>query len=91
VASARPPAPLPPAAASRTKRSFKEQRELDALPAAIDALETEIAALHATMAGPDYYRQPGDVLAGDRARLAELEARLAAAFARWETLEAAGG
>jgi ATP-binding cassette subfamily F protein uup len=87
----RPPTPPPAAPASRTKRSFKEQRELDALPASIDALETEIAALHATMAGPDYYRQPGDVLASDRARLADLEARLATAFARWETLEAAGG
>jgi ABC transport system ATP-binding/permease protein len=76
--------------APKKKRSFKEQRELDALPALIDTLETEIAALHAAMAVPDYFRQAGDVLARDQARLRDLEAQLAQAFARWETLEAAG-
>jgi ATP-binding cassette subfamily F protein uup len=75
-------------AAPKKKRSFKEQRELDGLPAVIDELETAIAALHAAMAEPEYFRQPGDLLARDQARLCELEARLAAAFARWEELEA---
>jgi len=75
-------------AAPKKKRSFKEQRELDGLPAVIDELETAIAALHAAMAEPEYFRQPGDLLARDQARLCDLEARLAAAFARWEELEA---
>ena len=74
--------------ASKKKRSFKEQRELDGLPAVIDAIETDIAALHATMAEPEYFRQSGDLLARDQARLRDLEARLAAAFIRWEELEA---
>lgn len=78
----------PPAA--KKKRSFKEQRELDGLPAVIDALETELASLHAAMAAPEYFRQPGELLARDQARLRDLEARLAAAFARWEALEAGG-
>ncbi len=78
------------ATASKKKRSFKEQRELDGLPAVIDALETDIAALHAAMAEPDYFRQSGDLLARDQARLRDLEARLAAAFTRWEELEAGG-
>jgi hypothetical protein len=39
------------------------------------------------MADPDYYRQPGERLGRDQARLRDLESRLAAAFARWETLE----
>ncbi|MFM1997748.1 MAG: transporter ATP-binding protein uup [Planctomycetota bacterium] len=87
--------PAPPSRVSteppaKKKRSFKEQRELDSLPAVIDGLETELAALHAAMATPDYYRQPGDLLARDQSRLRDLEARLAAAFARWEALEAAG-
>ncbi len=96
--SAAPPAckptsqPAPRADVARTcpasrKRSFKEQRELDSLPALIETLENETAALHAAMAEPGYFRQPGDVLARDQARLRDLEARLAAAFARWETLE----
>ena len=72
---------------SRKKRSFKEQRELDGLPAMIETLEGEIATLHATFAQPDYYRQPGEILAADQARLRDLEARLAAAFTRWEALE----
>ena len=76
--------------ATRKKRSFQEQRELDSLPALIETLETEVAALHAAMAEPDYYRQPGDVLARDQARLREFESRLAAAFTRWEALEASG-
>jgi hypothetical protein len=40
------------------------------------------------MAEPEYFRQPGDLLARDQARLCDLEARLASAFARWEELEA---
>ena len=74
--------------APKKKRSFKEQRELDSLPALIDTLETDIASLHAAMAVPDYFRQAGDVLARDQARLRDLEAQLAQAFARWEALEA---
>ncbi|MFM8495217.1 MAG: ATP-binding cassette domain-containing protein, partial [Planctomycetia bacterium] len=85
------PAPAVPALdKARKKRSFKEQRELESLPAVIDTLETEIAALHAAMAVPDYYRQPGELLARDQASLRDLEARLAAAFTRWEALEAGG-
>jgi ATP-binding cassette subfamily F protein uup len=76
-----------PAALKRRKLSYKEQQELAALPASIEALEEEIAALHAAMAAADYYRQPGDVLARDRSRLEDRERRLAEAFARWEALE----
>ena len=84
-------APPSTADAPKKKRSFKEQRELESLPAVIETLETEMAALHSAMAEPDYYRQAGDVLARDQARLCDLESRLAEAFARWEALEAGGG
>ena len=84
------PAPAPAVDGAKKKRSFKEQRELESLPAVIESLETEIAARHAAMAGADYYRQPGDVLARDQAGLRDLESRLAVAFARWEALEAGG-
>jgi ATP-binding cassette subfamily F protein uup len=85
VASTKPQSGQP---APKKKRSFKEQRELDSLPALIDTLETDIASLHAAMAVPDYFRQAGDVLARDQARVRDLEAQLAQAFARWEALEA---
>ena len=83
-AAAKPEPPTP--VAPRKKLSFKEQRELDSLPARIESLEAEIAAAHAAMTAADYYRQPGDVLARDQARLRELETDLAAAFTRWESL-----
>jgi ATP-binding cassette subfamily F protein uup len=83
--------PAPRADSPKKKRSFKEQRELESLPALIEQLEIEIAALHATMAEPDYYRQPGDVLARDQTRLRDIESRLTEAFSRWESLEAGGG
>jgi hypothetical protein len=57
----------------------------------IETLEGEIATLHAMFAEPDYDRQPGEILSGEQARLRDLEARLAAAFARWEVLESGGG
>jgi ATP-binding cassette subfamily F protein uup len=72
------------------KLSFKEQQELAALPAVIESLEQEIARQHEAMQAPDYYRQPGDVLARENARLADTERRLADAYARWELLESAG-
>jgi ATP-binding cassette subfamily F protein uup len=80
----------PPTEPSKKKRSFKEQRELENLPALIETLETETAALHAAMAEPGYFRQAGDVLARDQARLHDLESRLAEAFSRWEALESGG-
>jgi ATP-binding cassette subfamily F protein uup len=82
--------PPPPTEAPKKKRSFKEQRELENLPALIETLETETAALHAAMGEPGYFRQAGDVLARDQARLHDLESRLAAAFSRWEALESGG-
>jgi len=79
-----------PAPPRRMKLSFKEQQELAALPTVIESLEQEIARQHVAMQAPDYYRQPGDVLSRENARLADAERRLADAYARWELLESAG-
>ena len=89
--SAGTPEPQTQPTFSRSKLSFKERRELDALPSLIESFEAEIAAAHEAMAAADYYRQPGDVLARDQARLRDLEARLATAFSRWNTLEPGAG
>ena len=72
------------------KRSFKEQKELDALPERIEQLETQIAEVHAAMADPDFYQQAGEEIAAEQARLAKLESELATAYARWEELEEIG-
>ncbi len=71
------------------KLSFKEQRELESLPARIDQLETEQAALHVTMSAPSFYQQPKSDIAATSAKLDSLERELANVFARWESLEAA--
>ena len=89
--SAGTPEPQTQPTFSRSKLAFKERRELDALPSLIESFEAEIAAAHEAMAAADYYRQPGDVLARDQARLRNLEARLATAFTRWNTLEPGAG
>jgi ATP-binding cassette subfamily F protein uup len=89
VAQAKPDLSTP---ATRTrKRSYKEQRELESLPARIEQLEAESAALHAEMADPAFYRQPGDAIAQASARLEAIENKMAEVFERWEALEALGG
>jgi ATP-binding cassette subfamily F protein uup len=80
------PAPTPPQGAKPRKRSYKEQRELEALPKRIEALEAEQEALHARLADPAIYQEGGQVGAL-QARLAELEAELQQAYARWDLLE----
>ena len=74
-------------AKSRTRLSYREERELVALPDEIESLEREQTELIARMSEPEYHRLGGERLPGDRKRLAELEALLLEKFARWESLE----
>ena len=74
----------------KRRLSYNEQRELDALPATIEELETEIAVMHEVMAQPEFYQKPGDEIAKQQAKLADLDAQLATAYARWEKLEPHG-
>jgi ATP-binding cassette subfamily F protein uup len=76
-----------PPASPRTKLSYKETRELEALPAEIAALETEQRALMEKMSKPDYYRQPPEALRADQARVAEIERLLMEKLERWTALE----
>jgi ATP-binding cassette subfamily F protein uup len=69
------------------KLSYKEQRELEALPATIEALVVEIAELEAKLADPELYRRdPAAFTAGGK-RIAEARDELAAAEDRWLALE----
>jgi ATP-binding cassette subfamily F protein uup len=90
---AAPAAPPPRAESPRSREkparlSFKDQRELEALPAELDALEQEQVRLGDKMAAPDYYKQGAEVLRGDRARAVEIEKLLAERLERWVDLEA---
>ena len=72
------------------KLSYKEQRELEALPKEIEALEAEQAELSTRMGEADFYRQSGDKIATAMERLEAVKNELEACYARWETLEAQG-
>ena len=74
-------------AAKSNKLSYKDQRELDALPKRIEALEAEVAALHAAMGDPAFYQQEAAVITEARERLEAVEQELAEAYGRWEALE----
>jgi len=69
------------------KLSHKELRELDGLPARIEALETEQAALTAKLADPAFYKREPGAFSTAKGRLDTLEVDLAAALVRWEELE----
>lgn len=64
--------------ASRRKLSYKEQRELEALPAQIEQLEKEQAEL-------DRILQDGQIYSADPARAAELASRHAQVEEEWMT------
>jgi ATP-binding cassette subfamily F protein uup len=84
----------PPASAvteqrnDKTRRlSYKEQRELEALPSKIEALEAEQVELHRLMGDGDFYRQPGAKISTAVERLETVRKELEVCYARWETLE----
>ncbi|MEK6246311.1 MAG: ATP-binding cassette domain-containing protein [Pseudomonadota bacterium] len=72
----------------KSKLSYKETRELEALPKEIEALEAEQQALAAKMHAPEYYKQEAQVLRQDQRRNGEIEPLLHEKLERWETLEA---
>jgi ATP-binding cassette subfamily F protein uup len=84
----KPLAPQPAKAVEPAKRlSYKDQRELEQLPALIERLETRLTQLHFEAAQPEFYRLPGETIAAKRTEEQTLAAQLAVAFARWEQLE----
>jgi len=86
VASPAPPvAPAPPAT-SRSKRSYKEQREFDALPARIAALEAEQKAIAEAIADPSLYAKDPQRATELHARYAQIDHELLEALERWEAL-----
>ena len=73
--------------AKAKKLSYHEQRELAALPAQIEALESEQAAIEGRFCDPEYFGRDAEGFQADQQRLAAIEAELAEAYTRWEVLE----
>jgi ATP-binding cassette subfamily F protein uup len=81
--------PDPKTAAKKpTKLSYKEQRELDELPAKLAALEAEQAAVVAKLNDPALYQRSPDELRKVTDRAAELDFLLTDLIIRWDALEA---
>jgi ABC transport system ATP-binding/permease protein len=77
----------PAGQALKKKLSYKERRELDALPARIEALEAEQRDLTMQIASDDFYKMPRLEIEARLARVDPLAQELAEAYARWHDLE----
>ncbi len=88
-----PPAPAPKparngkAAPEQRKLSYKEQRELEQLPARIEALEARLAEAGEAMSDPAFFKQDTDAITAANEALAATQAELDAAYARWAELD----
>jgi ATP-binding cassette subfamily F protein uup len=71
----------------RAKLSYKETRELEALPAEIEALEVEQKALEEKTSAPDYFKAGSEAMRTDSKRAEQIERALLAKLERWEALE----
>ncbi len=69
-----------------SKLSFKEQKELEELPLAIDKLETEQASINADLAKPENYSN-AELIKKLQARLDEISAEIENKITRWDALE----
>lgn len=81
------PAPAPAATATpRRKLSYKEQRELEALPALIEALEQEQKSIQSELSAGAVYRNDPGRAQQLAVRSEQIEGELMAALERWEAL-----
>ena len=72
---------------SPRKPSYKEQLELEQLPARIEALEVEQRQLQAAVSDADFYKKPAAEIHETLGRLEELETLLLDAYTRWDALD----
>ncbi|MBT79142.1 MAG: ABC transporter ATP-binding protein [Alteromonadaceae bacterium] len=80
--------PKPKSSVRKTKKlSYKDQRELDSLPAEIETLETALAELQEQVNDPEFFKQTADSTAATLATLSETEETLSRKYARWDELE----
>ena len=83
------PRPAPPAPPRKPgKLSFKEQRELEGMEAAILVAEERKGALEAALGDPATYQKDGAAVAGLKADLEAAATEVERLYARWQELEA---
>ncbi|MBP6310573.1 MAG: ATP-binding cassette domain-containing protein [Arenimonas sp.] len=72
---------------AKKKLSFKEQRELDALPMQIDTLEKQLASLTERMQEANFYQQGADKITAHTQLMEKTQTELDAVFLRWTELD----
>ncbi|MEM7253755.1 MAG: ATP-binding cassette domain-containing protein [Pseudomonadota bacterium] len=83
------PTPPPRRPREKTKLSYKETRELEALPESIDALEQKIESLESLLSDPQFFKSAeGADIAERTSELETARHELEQLYARWEALDA---
>ncbi|MCC8361842.1 ATP-binding cassette domain-containing protein [Lysobacter sp. A6] len=77
-----------PAQPAKRRMSYKEQKELETLPARIEQLESEVTTLTDAMHDPAFYQRDSAAIVAHNTKLAEAQAALDVAYARWMELDA---
>ena len=78
-----------PAKKSKIKKlTFNDQRELDALPAKIEKLESEQSQLQTIVSGVGFYQKEEAQITGTVAKLHAVSKELESCYQRWAALEA---
>jgi ABC transport system ATP-binding/permease protein len=69
------------------KLSYRDQRELDELPAQIEAFEEQVESLQNLMACDEFFKQEKEKIVEVQKQLEKAQAGLARCYTRWEELE----
>lgn len=83
----KPAAAKPTIKEATNKLSFKESKELEELPAALEALEAEQAEINNQLAKPEIYTKEPEKVKVLQASLINVEKQIETVLARWESLE----
>jgi ATP-binding cassette subfamily F protein uup len=70
------------------KLSYKDQRDLELLPAKLEALESDKARLEQLMSDPQFYSRPQTEVQAKLKDVADLTREIETSYARWNELEA---
>lgn len=76
-----------PVASTKRKLSYKDQKELEALPQLIETLETDIRDTQQKLQEPDLYKKDPDQASTLGKVLSSKEALLSEAYQRWDELD----
>ncbi len=79
---------VPKASAAKKKLSYREQRELETLPAQIEAMEAKQAELNRRINSAEFYKGDPGLVKESLAKAQVLTGQLEAAYERWNELEA---